>query len=273
MSKKLKIATCQFPVSANVESNCAFIIKQMKLAKSIKADIVHFSESCLSGYAGIDFPNIESKDYDEIQNALEKIRATARQLKIWALIGSHHFEENQVKPFISLHLFNPDGKITDRYDKRILAGSEGELDNKFYSAGEKAVVFKIKGSTCGLSICHEWRYTELYREYKKLKVDLIFQSFYDGNFSPEYYREDGKELARLIIGTMRGNAANNYLWISVANTSRKESGFPSFILQPDGKILHKLVRNRTGVLITDIDIDQKFIDPSFYGRKKFLIKD
>ena len=272
MSRKLKIATCQFPVSSDISRNSAFIIKQMKLAKSKKAAIVHFSESCLTGYAGIDFPEIKNQDDNKIQHALEKIKETARQLKIWAIVGSHHFEVNQIKPHISLYLINAEGNIVERYDKRILAGPEGKLDNKYYSAGQKPVVFTINGIRCGLLICHEWRYSELYHEYKKLSIELIFQSFYDGNFSTEYYHEDGKELARLITGTMKGNAANNYIWISVANTSKNESCFPSFVLQPDGKILNKLIRNRSGVMINEIDFDQKFIDPSFYGRMKFVDK-
>ena len=54
---KLKIATCQFPVDRDVERNCGFVLQQMASAKKRGADVVHFCETCLSGYAGIEFPS------------------------------------------------------------------------------------------------------------------------------------------------------------------------------------------------------------------------
>ena len=53
---KLTVATCQFPVTADIRRrNLAFIVRQMKMAKRRGAQVVHFSEACLSGYAGVQF--------------------------------------------------------------------------------------------------------------------------------------------------------------------------------------------------------------------------
>ena len=57
MNRELVIATCQFPVSGDIQTNKAHIIKQLKQSKNRGADIAHFPESSLSGYAGIDFKN------------------------------------------------------------------------------------------------------------------------------------------------------------------------------------------------------------------------
>ena len=65
-------------------------------------------------------------------------------------------------------------------------------------------------------------------------------------------------------------AANNYLWISGSNTSRKESCFPAFVVRPDGRIHGKLARNRQGVLISRIDLDTTFVDPSGHLRNRFI---
>ena len=53
---QLKVATCQFPVSGRVDENAEYIKDFIKEAASNEADIVHFSEAALSGYAGVDVP-------------------------------------------------------------------------------------------------------------------------------------------------------------------------------------------------------------------------
>jgi predicted amidohydrolase len=262
MKRKLTIATCQFPVSADIRLNEEYILKQLVYAKAEGADIVHFSESSLSGYAGIDFTSFKDRDETLLQVCLEKIRKMTIKLKIWAIVGVHHFERRNKKPFNSLWLINEKGEIVDRYDKRICAGKPGELEHLYYKSGQKPVQFKIKDITCGLLICHEWRYPELYREYKHLGTEIIFQSWYDGNSSRKVYLEEGQELGGLITGTVRGNAANNYLWISASNTSKRESSFASFVVRPDGKIDQQLKRNIAGVLISKINFRKKFFDPS-----------
>ena len=270
MARKLTIATSQFNVSSNVKGNLKIILNQMKEAKSKNADIIHFPECCLVGYGGIDFFDYKSHDEKILKQALKQITDAARDLNIWVIVGSHHFIKNQVKPFNSLYIINNKGEIIDRYDKRYLTGVEGEMDQKYYSSGTKSVVFNLKGISCGVLICHEWRYGELYREYCALGAEIIFQSFYDGNLSPEEYIEEAKEQGKVIPGTMRGNAANNYLWISSCNISNKESTFPSFVLQPDGGMYNKLKRNIPGVLVSVIDFEREFADLSRHWRTRIL---
>ena len=264
---KLTIATCQHPVGADIESNFAAIVKLVRSAKSQEADIAHFSECNLTGYAGLDFKEIDRNDIPVINDALEQLKGLAANLKIWLIIGGHHFENDGLKPYNSLFLINDKGEIQNRYHKRLLAGTGVEMEHLHYAPGKRPVVFNIHGVNCGLLICHEWRYPELYREYKRLKTDLLFQSWYDGNLSPAKYRSEGKELGELITGTVRGNAANNYLWISGSNTSKKESCFPGFVVRPDGKVSGKLTRNRSGILISKIDLEKSFADPSGHLRE------
>ena len=47
---KLKIATCQFPVSRDLERNFKYVVRQMKYASEQGAHLAHFSETCLGGY-------------------------------------------------------------------------------------------------------------------------------------------------------------------------------------------------------------------------------
>jgi predicted amidohydrolase len=266
----LTIATCQFDVRADVHANLAQIISQIKTAKSRHADVAHFPECCLTGYGGIHLQSIRKEDYNHLLPAVEKIKQLAAKLGIYVILGAHHFKEGLSKPRNSLYAINSEGRIEARYDKRILAGTDGTLDHLYYSAGEKPVTFQLNGIKCGLVICHEWRYAEFYREYKGLGAEVIFHSWFDGEFDEGTYKAEGKAEGELVLGAIKGYAANNYLWVSGSNVSTKQSCFSSFIARPDGKILNDAPRNKPYVLISQIDLNQRFIDPSFYGRQRFL---
>lgn len=264
------MATCQFDVCGDVDENLRAILEQIQFAKEHRADIVHFPECSLTGYGGWDIPKITRSDYTAIQEALAQIQSHADSLGINVIVGSHHYDQEEGKPKNCIYLINKKGEVETRYDKRILTGTDGTMDHLHYSHGNSPIVFNLSGIKCGMLICHEWRYPELYREYKKLSVDLLFQSWYDGGLDHEQYLTEGKIAGELILGATRGNAANNYFWISGSNTSKKESCFASFVIQPDGGIFKELTRNKPGVLISEIDFEEKFEDPSFYGRMRFL---
>jgi len=262
MSKELVIATCQFPVSRKVEENLSYLLKLVARAKDKGADVAHFSESSLSGYAGIDFMAFETQDQPLLMRSLAKIAELSARLKIWVIVGGHHFDAENEQPYNCLWIIDDRGVVVDRYDKRFCTGSPGRAEHFYYKPGRQPVQCEIKGVTCGFLICHEWRYPELYREQKRLGTDVLFQSWYDGNMSAAEYEDEGKEMGSLIRGTVRGRAANNYLWISASNTSKRASAFGSFVVQPDGRIRHQLKRNVTGMLISRIALQSAFADPS-----------
>jgi predicted amidohydrolase len=266
MSGKITIATCQFPVGSDVQSNAAYIQMQMRIARSRNADIAHFSECSLSGYAGMDFDGFQTREEHQLVGCLQQIEDLASDLNLWVIVGSHHHESGMGKPYNSLYVINPEGEMTVRYDKRLLTGGDVGSDQQYYTPGIHPVTFSLNGIRCGLLICHEWRYGELYRQYERLGTQLIFQSWYDGKMTYPEYQDKGQNLGEVIVGTVRGNAANNHLWISASNTSKKESCFPAFVVRPDGAITSRLRRNETGVLITPVDTSQHFEDPSGHLR-------
>ncbi len=270
MKRKITIATSQFPVSQHIKKNLSFILKHIKSAKEQGADIVHFSESSLSGYAGIDFLDHKEFDIDLQYSSLKQIIELSARLKIWIIVGGQHHEEANSLPFNCLWVINGNGSIQHRYDKRFCTGDFGDQEHFYFKPGRESIQFSIKGIKCGLLICHEWRYPELYREQKRLGVEIIFQSWYDGNVSAQEYKEKGKELGSLIVGTVRGNAANNSLWMSASNTSKRESNFSSFVVQPNGKIFSQLKRNNTDLLISKIDLSSEFEDPSKHWRARAM---
>ena len=54
--KSLRVATCQFSVEAEIEHNLDWALRQIEESADAGADVVHFSECALSGYAGVDNP-------------------------------------------------------------------------------------------------------------------------------------------------------------------------------------------------------------------------
>ena len=250
-SRKIKVATCQFAVSSSIKRNARRICELLRKAKKSKADIVHFPECALSGYVGTDFPNFDGYDWGLLKEETEKIMALAAELGLWVVLGSTHRLTEPNKPYNSLYVINPKGKIIDRYDKRFC--TKGDL--RRLSAGNRFANFTINGVKCSLLICFDLRFPELYRQLYKQKVNCIFQSFYNA-------RQKGPSVhTHIMRQTMQCRAATNYFWISMSNSSGYYSPYPSCFIQPDGRIVKQLKQNRAGLMVNTVDLKKKFYDP------------
>jgi hypothetical protein len=76
----LKVATCQFPVSADIEQNIGWITQQMHQAARHGARVAHFPEGALSGYAGADFETFTGYDWGALDRATGRVRDRAAEL-------------------------------------------------------------------------------------------------------------------------------------------------------------------------------------------------
>lgn len=220
-------------------------------AKLKKADIVHFSECALSGYPGVDMQSLENFNWYELHQMTDSIISLAKKLNIWVILGSLHLLSGNNKPHNSLYVINPEGKLTDRYDKRFCTSS----DLLYNTPGDHFVTFKINGVNYGLLICYDVRFPELYREYRKLGCDVIFQPFYNAR------QEKGSIHPVIMPISAQAHAATNYFYMSLTNSSAPES-WPCYFITPDGLVQNKLPGNIPGILISDIDITAKYYDAS-----------
>jgi predicted amidohydrolase len=248
----LKIATCQFAVSSSIKRNARQVCSYLRKARRAKADIVHFGECALSGYASVDYKTFEGYDWDVLTEEAQKVVALAGKLKLWVVLGSAHRLTGPNKPHNSLYLIGPDGRIVDRYDKRFCT----EIDLVNFTPGSRFVNFEVNGVRCSLLICFDLRFPEIYRELKKQKVDCIFQSFYNARRKGPSVHTD------IMRQTMQCRAATNYFWVSMANSSGYYSPYPSCFIQPDGKIVAQLRFNRAGMMVNTVDLNKPFYDPS-----------
>ena len=283
---KLNVATCQFPVSHDIASNARYVIRQMRQAKKKGADVAHFCEGALSGYAGTDFESFAEFDWALLESSTERILEVARELGLWTLLGSSHRLSRGRKPHNSVYAINDRGNLVDRYDKRFCAGDRsGKLgDLAHYTPGDYSCIFEIRGVRCGVLICYDYRYPELYREYKRKGIDVLFHSFHAGNMKPRQLKAMqaavGKENFRFNNGTtypeitmptmMQAAAASNHLWISCSNTSARQSCWPAFFVRADGVITGRLRRNTTGILMSTVDPDRPLYDSTQVWRDRAM---
>ena len=177
----LKVATCQFPVSADIEQNTGWITRQMHEAARQGARVAHFPEGALSGYAGTDFETFTGYDWDALDRATDRVREYAGELGIWVVTGSAHRFSGLSAPHNSLYVISDGGQVTERYDKRFLGGTD--LDH--YSPGSHFSTWAIDEIRCGALICYDYRFPEFYRSYVTLDVQLVFHSFHAANASPD----------------------------------------------------------------------------------------
>lgn len=65
------MATYQFDISGEVHRNLGQTLYQIEGAKLKEAEIVHFPECSLTGYAGLDIPEILYEDYSEVEPSMK----------------------------------------------------------------------------------------------------------------------------------------------------------------------------------------------------------
>ena len=233
---KLVLATCQFPIHEDPRRNLVFATRQIAAAKARGAHLVHFSEACISGYLGVEVTHSHgAADWERIAAAMEEVMTAARRHRVWVVIGCNHRLSGRHKPHNSLYVIDSQGRIVNRYDKMFCTGaSEKEGDLAHYSPGEALITFEVRGLTCGLLICHDFRYPELFREYKRKGVHLMLVSFHNAGGN----KESCDRYKVTVPATLQAAAASNYYAVSANNGTRRHA-WPSFVVNAQGMVVNK----------------------------------
>jgi predicted amidohydrolase len=239
--ERLRVATCQFPVSGNPAENADYMRDFLRQAAQTGAHLLHTSEASLSGYAGIDFKSFEDYDWEALRRETADLRKLAKELSLWLVLGSAHFLDTQTKPTTCLYLINPEGQIADRYDKCFCTGG----DQKHYSVGDRLVTHDIRGVRIGLAICYDICWPQLYIGYRGKGATVMIHSFHNA-------RSKGKDcLDTLNVRQVPTRCADNRMWAVCNNSSQPYSHWGSFIARPDATIPKELPINEPGMLIHD----------------------
>ena len=257
---RLRVATCQFAIGGSIARNARQIRRQMQQAASAGADLVHFPECALSGYAGTDFPSWEGFDWDGLVRHTQDICRLAAELKLWTVLGSAHRLTPPHKPHNCLYVIGPDGRIADRYDKCFCTNR----DLEHYAPGDHLVTLEPCGVRCGVLICYDSRFPELYRAYVKRGVQCMLHSFYNS-------RAPGPGiLTEIMPATVRTRAAANAIWVSAPNAAAHYQAWPSMFVLPDGRVAGRLARHRGGVMVNEVDPSESFYDAAGANRARAM---
>ena len=282
----LCVASCQFPTSADVDANAGHVGALLREARARGARVAHFPEACLSGYAGADLESPTSIDFARLRMRTEELLALAGELGLWLVLGSTHPLTPPHKPHNSVYVVDDQGRLIDRYDKRFCAGdaSEETGDLAHYTPGNHTTTFDVDGVRCGVLICHDYRYPELFRDAKRRGVQLMFHSFHAGHVPPERLarnreaigeenleRSHGASFPEITMhATLVAVAASSHMWISAANSSARESCWGSFFVRADGVTTGRLDRHVTGMLISDVDVDAPLYESTAAWRDRAM---
>lgn len=259
---KLRVAGCQFPVEADIESNLRHVLAQLREAADAGARVAQFPEAALSGYAGVDVPDFGQVDWPRLRAATETICQAAAEARIWVLLGSAHPLSAGHRPHNCVYVISDQGQIVDRYDKRFCTGPcqpEPEMDLQWYSPGNHACVFDLDGYRCGVQICYDYRFPELYRDLKTRGVEIVFQPFHNARRDHQTWRRHNI-WKHIVPATMMGHAATNHFWVLATNSTAKYSMWGSFFVRPDGRVLGRLDAHEAGILVADVDPNQEISD-------------
>lgn len=263
---RLVLATCQFEIEKEVAKNLRGVTRQMKLAKSKGAQLVHFSEACLSGYLGSELKSVAELDWGAVSQAMREIMSLAGKLRLWVVVGCNHRLSGKHKPHNSLYVIDDGGRLVNRYDKMFCTGDcDDSGDLRHYSPGQAFVTFRVQQVTCGLLICHDFRYPELFREYKRRGVQLMLVSFHNAGGDLQTYRNYNT----WVTTTIQAAAASNYYAVSANNGTRRHA-WPSFVVNAQGMTVSRARPHRSAVLINRIDTEEMLYDASEAWRDRCL---
>lgn len=253
----ITVATLQTQITADVRQNGAHIRTLMSAAAAAGARLVHLPEAALSGYVMTQIGGWAGVDWNALQEELEATATLARQLGLWAVIGSnHHLPPHPAAPGPapwpqnSLHVISDQGAVIARYSKRKLSNAELTW---WYTPGADPLAFTVDGVRFGCALCVEVVFPTLFADYERMGTDCILLSLYSAD--PRY-------------GLMaRAHAATNCFWLSLSGPAATSDGNPSCLFGPDGTVLAACPQGRPGMVVQTIDpADPRFALPLNYVR-------
>lgn len=238
----LAVAVAQPTVATDARENGRTVRLMMRDASAQGARLVHFPEGTLSGYAKEQVRDWADVDWVTVREELHAVAALAAELSLWVVLGSAHPLTPPHRPHNSMYVISGDGRLVDRYDKRICSHTE---ITRFYTPGFEPVVFDVDGFRFGCAICIEVNFPELFSEYERLGVDCVLLSAYpvDSIFETK----------------ARAHAAINSYWLSVSIPAQCSGLFRSGLIGPDGDPLVQ-AGGEAGLVVGRLDREAPALD-------------
>jgi nitrilase len=164
----MKLAAIQMVSTPDLDRNLAAARRLLEQAASGGAKIAALPEYfCFMGHG--DEAKLALTEDDDGAGPIQTMLATAaRELGLWIIGGTLPMRSNDpARARNSCCVFAPDGHRAARYDKIHLFcfdnGRERYDEGRVLEAGTMPTTVDMDGLRCGLSICYDLRFPELYR--------------------------------------------------------------------------------------------------------------
>jgi predicted amidohydrolase len=184
------------------------------------------------------------------------VRALARELKVWVLIGSALVARGSDKAANRAVLVSDKGEIVTTYDKLHmfdvdLPNGDRYRESSLYEPGEDARIVDTPWGKLGLTICYDMRFPQLYRALAKAGAEIIA-------VPAAFTRPTGEAHWEVLL---RARAIENGVFIlAPAQGGTHEDGRTtwghSIAVDPWGRILAQAGDDEPGVIMADLDLDQ-----------------
>ena len=151
MSDTLTVAIAQLDmVVGAVDDNTQKILDYAAHARDeLAADIVVFTELCICGYPPEDLL-FHSGLRRRVEKAIEEIRDSVRGIAV--LIGFPEYSDDTI--YNACAVFE-NGAVLAHYRKQLLPNYRVFDEERYFTAGKDAAVFKMRGIRIGLNICED----------------------------------------------------------------------------------------------------------------------
>ncbi len=183
------------------------------------------------------------------------LRALARELEVWILIGSALVRREDGQLANRSTLIGADGEVKATYDKIHmfdvdLPTGERHRESSLYTPGERAAVAQTPWGKIGLSVCYDVRFPHLYRGLAKAGAEII-------TVPAAFTRPTGEAHWEILL---RARAIETGAFVlAPAQGGFHEDGRGTWgrstIIGPWGEILAKAEDDEPQVILADLDLD------------------
>ena len=183
------------------------------------------------------------------------LRALARELGVWILIGSALVRREDGQLANRSALVDDEGQVAATYDKIHmfdvdLPTGERHRESALYTPGEQATAVQTPWGKIGMSVCYDVRFPQLYRALAKAGAEMI-------TVPAAFTRPTGEAHWEILL---RARAIETGAFVlAPAQGGFHEDGRGtwgrSIIIGPWGEILAKAEDDEPGVVIAELDLD------------------
>ncbi|SON55139.1 Carbon-nitrogen hydrolase [Hartmannibacter diazotrophicus] len=203
----------------------------MREAHDAGARLVHFPEGATcspnkrimssQGPRDIGPSDWDRFEWAVLREELDTTRRLARDLGLWAVLGSVHRLTPPHRPHNSLYVLSDLGELVTRYDERMLSNTKVSY---MYSPGLMPVTFEVDGVRFGCALGMETHFPEIFLEYERLNVDcMLFSTTGESTVNASAFAAEAL-----------GHAASCWCWVSFSAHAPQSRVAPSGIAAPDG---------------------------------------